>query len=59
MNLIIYLFVQVIIGLASLLGGIVVGMSMSYSAVLLPTLQLPNSTIFVDEEMGSWIGMYK
>ncbi|PSN33977.1 hypothetical protein C0J52_21998 [Blattella germanica] len=38
-----------------MLAGISIGMSMGHSAVLLPELQSPNSTLPIDEDMGSWI----
>ncbi|KAJ9580038.1 hypothetical protein L9F63_004331, partial [Diploptera punctata] len=46
---------QVYVACCFLFCTIATGMAIGHSAVLLPNLQLQNSTIVLDEEMGSWI----
>lgn len=46
---------QVTIVFVCLLVGIAIGMSLGHCAVLLPRLQSANSSLYVDEETGSWI----
>jgi hypothetical protein len=47
---------QVVIVCTYVLVGISLGMSMGHTAVLLPQLKSVNSTVYVDEDTGSWIG---
>ncbi|KAL3288199.1 hypothetical protein HHI36_002649 [Cryptolaemus montrouzieri] len=46
---------QVLIALGPFILTIVMGMSEAYSAIMLPQLQHPNSSIKIDRELASWI----
>jgi len=47
---------QVIAAFVANIGTVNTGMVFGFSAVVLPQLQAPNSTIPVDEDQASWIG---
>ena len=49
---------QLLVSGASFLLAAGAGMPIGYSAVLLPQLQVDNSTLPTDDEIGSWIGKY-
>lgn len=55
---IILIYVQVIIVCAYLLVGMSVGMSLGHTSGLLPQLNSVNSSVYVDEDTGSWIGKF-
>jgi hypothetical protein len=52
------LYSQLLVSGAAFLLAAGVGMPIGYSAVLLPQLQVVNSTLPTDDELGSWIGKY-
>ncbi|KAI4498878.1 hypothetical protein M0802_006053 [Mischocyttarus mexicanus] len=50
------IFAQCLVAGAVLLLAAGAGMPIGYSAVLLPQLSVKNTTMYVDRELGSWIG---
>lgn len=51
-------FRQVLAAFVANLGTVNTGLVFGFSAVVLPQLQSPNSTIYIDEEQASWVGEY-
>lgn len=49
---------QLVIVASACLSGVAFGMSMSHTVILIPHLQEENSTLYVDDQTGSFIGMY-